>query len=589
MASRKSSASYTKAGNIDSAANSDILLFQGNRMVHPDRQPKIPPPVERQKDEGFARFLKKHASPTHNRVTAGGRIVPMEPRSPPVFALPSAAVSRPQAVHEPQGFQAAGRDGMHHEEKGFENRHPYEAAEWRSGYAARAVQTATARPVMEPNATPVFIPSQAANNLMHTHMYPEYTIEPPVIPMRNYFPEQQLGGPVMPQHMHGPPVMYSPYYSPSTAGSALPVSHDFGRSPAWSGFDHNFGRQEVNPSMMPTYELLVAWEQLYFDLDVQLKNIDRHRAMHQLDPYLAEQRKQIVQKRSDAKDVIKECQMLLGLRRMTDSSQDSFATSFNVDAPSYVPSRLFDSVEPQSCAQLSEPAQNSTGTDKPKGNSARRAIPIISPPKPDQKETDRQPATTQQTTVQDLDVDEWGVQNRPAPPEIHREQSRMSDMLQAEQRRSASVQDDISQNGRDSQTSVESQQGVTTSQALAVVNTSDNLGSDTDLPSAPEQLPKDNADEMQQVMNAIGKPKGTTTRVRLLDNRVIDVEGQGLSLSAIEHPPRSGRNGSIKAGNQRLTPSTSYAKISQDSRKHATNLDQTVPAGRYVCGLNSQP
>lgn len=36
-------------------------------------------------DEGFARFLKTHSSPTHQRVTAGGRIVPMEAIPPPQF------------------------------------------------------------------------------------------------------------------------------------------------------------------------------------------------------------------------------------------------------------------------------------------------------------------------------------------------------------------------------------------------------------------------------------------------------------------------------------------------------------------------
>lgn len=34
-------------------------------------------------NEGFAKFLKRHSSPTHQRVTAGGRIVPMEATPPP--------------------------------------------------------------------------------------------------------------------------------------------------------------------------------------------------------------------------------------------------------------------------------------------------------------------------------------------------------------------------------------------------------------------------------------------------------------------------------------------------------------------------
>jgi len=41
------------------------------------------PPLTMQHREGLARFLKEHASPPHQRVTAGGRIVPAGPLSPP--------------------------------------------------------------------------------------------------------------------------------------------------------------------------------------------------------------------------------------------------------------------------------------------------------------------------------------------------------------------------------------------------------------------------------------------------------------------------------------------------------------------------
>lgn len=50
----------------------------------PPRQSLAPPePLSMQQKEGFARFLKQHASPPHHRVTAGGRIVPTGPLSPP--------------------------------------------------------------------------------------------------------------------------------------------------------------------------------------------------------------------------------------------------------------------------------------------------------------------------------------------------------------------------------------------------------------------------------------------------------------------------------------------------------------------------
>ncbi|KAJ5177950.1 uncharacterized protein N7500_000649 [Penicillium coprophilum] len=52
---------------------------------------KPPEPVFFTNDAGFAQFLKKHTSPKHQRVTAGGRIVPMEPSRPPHLDSPSNA------------------------------------------------------------------------------------------------------------------------------------------------------------------------------------------------------------------------------------------------------------------------------------------------------------------------------------------------------------------------------------------------------------------------------------------------------------------------------------------------------------------
>ena len=53
-------------------------------MTQPFRQPHAPPEtLGLQRHDGFARFLKQHASPPHHRVTAGGRIVPAGPSSPP--------------------------------------------------------------------------------------------------------------------------------------------------------------------------------------------------------------------------------------------------------------------------------------------------------------------------------------------------------------------------------------------------------------------------------------------------------------------------------------------------------------------------
>ena len=64
---------------------------QESSLKHPCRQPHNAPQGKlAQTNSGFARFLKEHASPKHQRVTAGGRIVPMGPASPaPEFHLPN--------------------------------------------------------------------------------------------------------------------------------------------------------------------------------------------------------------------------------------------------------------------------------------------------------------------------------------------------------------------------------------------------------------------------------------------------------------------------------------------------------------------
>lgn len=62
-----------------------VFLSQAQRSQRkPIRQPYGPPQSSlAQQHAGFARFLREHASPPHHRVTAGGRIVPNSPLSPP--------------------------------------------------------------------------------------------------------------------------------------------------------------------------------------------------------------------------------------------------------------------------------------------------------------------------------------------------------------------------------------------------------------------------------------------------------------------------------------------------------------------------
>ncbi|KKY15628.1 hypothetical protein UCRPC4_g06260 [Phaeomoniella chlamydospora] len=72
-----------------SLSTEDQTASLGVHILHPVRQPENAPQSDlAQRDSGFARFLKQHSSPTHQRVTAGGRIVPMvRSQPPPAFSL----------------------------------------------------------------------------------------------------------------------------------------------------------------------------------------------------------------------------------------------------------------------------------------------------------------------------------------------------------------------------------------------------------------------------------------------------------------------------------------------------------------------
>ena len=60
------------------------VRFESDTPILPSRQPSAPhPSIERQRMLGFARWLQCQSSPRTQRVTAGGRVVPAEPNSPP--------------------------------------------------------------------------------------------------------------------------------------------------------------------------------------------------------------------------------------------------------------------------------------------------------------------------------------------------------------------------------------------------------------------------------------------------------------------------------------------------------------------------
>ena len=71
-------------GSIHSSNNTGHRSTLGSKLPRLQRQAPSPIGVPTtQRTDGFVRFLQQHASPPHHRVTAGGRIVPAGPASPP--------------------------------------------------------------------------------------------------------------------------------------------------------------------------------------------------------------------------------------------------------------------------------------------------------------------------------------------------------------------------------------------------------------------------------------------------------------------------------------------------------------------------
>lgn len=86
--SERSAKRPREASNL--SYRSEVTSVSGPPLQPPSRQPNNPPRGNlAQMDAGFARFLKEHSSPKHQRVTAGGRIIPMDPSTPaPKMKLP---------------------------------------------------------------------------------------------------------------------------------------------------------------------------------------------------------------------------------------------------------------------------------------------------------------------------------------------------------------------------------------------------------------------------------------------------------------------------------------------------------------------
>ncbi|RMD43612.1 hypothetical protein DV735_g1560, partial [Chaetothyriales sp. CBS 134920] len=349
VTSRRSSAYRPRGWSSASFDTSDDNgLFSSSNtssadMAKPERQPTRAPTEQlAEKDVGFAKFLKKHSSPTHNRVTAGGRIVPMEKREPqPRFQLPDS--DRPSTKNDVNttGNTSFGR-----------------------------LRTPSAEPQRSLNGQlPGHSPGEGDAGLSN---FPEAQMN-----AISYSQMPDSGGyfaPQLPYLALQPSMLYAGYGGSFTDWQNLAMLNTTGGTYA-----------DVQlQSVYSIGQMVQDAEALFNNLDRQLRLIDRHRAMISHDPNLAAQRMAVVQQRAEAKEQIHRLKVQL----QTEQSRSPY---FNPMAfaspmpPPFVPVTATAMPPP-----VASPASTTASTIRPSApkekplftGAKRKAIPIVPPPPP---------------------------------------------------------------------------------------------------------------------------------------------------------------------------------------------------------------
>ncbi|ETI21139.1 hypothetical protein G647_07483 [Cladophialophora carrionii CBS 160.54] len=535
MSNRRTSSDRPRGWSQESGSSQDeVIVYQGNRMAKlPERQPTVPPSGQSaQKDEGFARFLKKHSSPTHQRVTTGGRIVPMEQR-PPFFSL-----QHPSQDPEDQ------KKSVHEEAKATTKPTAAGLDQAKPGVPGNSI--------LQPQPQP-FMP--VSNGVMDAATFAagtEPTVVASTIPLGfdairvqpNYL--QAVTASPFYAGMPGDPYSLMPVPSQMYPGSAVPFagfnggvgptfSMPFIPNPQVMGFPPSCGITTTPtvpqlPSGSFDEHMLNESIELFQNLGEQLKALDRHRAMNDRDPYVVDQRKAIVQLRAEAKNQITYWSEKLGQdpHAMPKNSSGAPNGKLNVQATSYVPLRVDQAAEtlPDTRGSSLKPKGISQGHAKPDFvvDSTRRPIPIVPPP--EKLSTVQGDGRDGGSKSESVEVDEWGVRVGPAPPEIQRQQNEML--------REIVRQASISPLGSSENAIVFTPQGshviTPTIQPHETKEARTNTDSGTSdwLPTNPGRAPPTVEACYEVQLDAMRLPIGVVTKVRLPDGTIIEVRGCGL-------------------------------------------------------------
>ena len=494
----------------------------------------VPPSEPRaQKDEGFARFLKKHSSPTHQRVTTGGRIVPMEQQSrPPVFSLPhpgqdmeehksitqgTNGIIKPTVTSQDEVKEAAAANILQPQPQSFMP--PI------AGLAEAATFNAGTNSNVMPSSNPFGFDA--------ARMQPNHLQAMPPMPYYTGMPGDLYGYMMQQSQMYQGVALPFVGFNGAT-GPNLPMP--FIQNPQMLGLPPSCGITTTPTGPQPqdfSYAEAVLNEAIatFHTLDEQLKGLDRHRAMTERDPYITEQRMTVAHLRAEAKRQISYWSEMLGrdAHTVTKNAAGASNSRLNVQASSYVPLRAHQTTGTSSDDSGSSFKPNSA--DKGAGqpdfvvDSTRRPIPIVPPPgkSPSPQKYGQDNAAPQDESTE---VDEWGVRIGPAPPEIQRQQSQMLKEL--------TRQASISPLDSDEKAVMFTPQGsnVTppTQPSAAKANKSDTESSSENewLPTKPGRAPATVEACYERQLDAMRLPPGVISKVRLPDGTITEVRGCGL-------------------------------------------------------------
>ena len=283
----------------------------------PLRQPRNPPKSYTcQQDEGFLRFLKQHASPPHHRVTAGGRIVPTGPLSPPpMFDYASLTgliqnTAQRQNIPRHSGLSAVGNS----------NYYPHPVA-----YASRSVQDhsrifhgqnhhppAVSKIPPDFTQTPGF-PSYALPNPNETYApVPPLGTVMPIGPLNDGTSLMSINGACYRTHFNGTSIVLEPVHIvPANKRSNISsISNDtFKNDPALFPAPQTSFRPAATRSgnLEPQNNLGSGTGDIFYDrvssceegsLRSQLTEVNKYLAMHHYDLDQAQRASLIAQRRS---------------------------------------------------------------------------------------------------------------------------------------------------------------------------------------------------------------------------------------------------------------------------------------------------